>query len=347
MSTIEITDAIRNDAMPLVFVNVFLHQLGVPVPAIPTLLIAGSLAPTYGFAAWLVVVSALACLVADSIWYAAGRAFGYRVLSGLCRLAINPGSCVTSAEGYFGRWGAWTLVIAKFVPGLSLVGPPIAGSLKLPLHAFVMASALGAGLWATAPIALGRALRARVRFVLDAMSGHLSMGVFTALPALGAWLASALWKRHRASARLAMRQTTMDELLSTLASETPPLILDLRGDGSASATAPLPGALRTTIDQLPAAVAHWPKDRAIVIVSARTHGAVAARAAWILTASGYQSARPLEGGHDAWNSASLAMRRRRRARRTAPRQASSPTRPRDTQVTGARNSWPTRARAKR
>ena len=309
MNTTEIADAIRSDAMPLVFVNVFLHQLGVPVPAIPTLLLAGSLAPTYGFAAWLVVVSVLASLVADSIWYAAGRAFGDRVLSGLCRLAINPGSCVTSAEGYFGRWGAWTLVVAKFVPGLSLVGPPIAGSLKLPLHSFVLASALGAGLWAAAPIALGRALRAKVQLAIDAVSGHLFIGMFTALLALGAWLAWVLWKRHRAGARRAVRQTTMDELLSALASETPPLILDLRGNGSASATAPLPGALRTTIDQLPAAVAHWPKERAIVIVSACPRDAIAARAAWILAASGYQSARPLEGGHDAWNNASLAMRR--------------------------------------
>ena len=301
MNTVEITDAIRNNAMPLVFVNVFLHQLGVPVPAIPTLLIAGSLAPSYGFGAWLLVVSVLASLLADSIWYAAGRALGDRVLGVLCRLSINPGSCVASAQGHFDRWGAWTLVVAKFVPGLSLAGPPIAGSLKLSLHSFVMASALGAGLWAAATIVLGWALRARVQLALDAMSGHLAIGLLTTFLVLGAWFAWVLWKRRLATVRSATRHATVDELVSMMASDTPPLILDLRGARPAPATELLPGALRTTIDQLPAAIAHWPKDRSVVTVCACPQGATAERAARILTTSGYESARPLEGGHDAWN----------------------------------------------
>ena len=67
----------------------------------------------------------LASVIADLLWYAAGRAFGYRVLSGLCRLSLNPASCVSATEERFMRWGVWSLVVAKFVPGFSTVAPPI------------------------------------------------------------------------------------------------------------------------------------------------------------------------------------------------------------------------------
>jgi membrane protein DedA with SNARE-associated domain/rhodanese-related sulfurtransferase len=301
MNTTEITDAIRNNAMPLVFVNVFLHQLGVPVPAIPTLLIAGSLASSLGFGASLIAVSVSASLLADSIWYAAGRGLGQRVLSVLCRLSINPGSCVTSAQGRFSRWGAWTLVIAKLVPGLSLVGPPIAGSLRMSVLAFVMASALGGGLWAAVPIVVGWILRAKVQIALDAVSGHLSLGLFTTILALGAWLAWLLWRRRRVDAHSATARVTVDDLESMMASDTPPLVLDLRSALVTPSTEQLPGAFRTTIDQLPAAIAHWPLDRSVVIVCACPQGSTAERAARILTTCGYESARPLEGGHGALN----------------------------------------------
>ncbi|WP_246264483.1 DedA family protein [Aromatoleum toluvorans] len=133
MDLSQITEAIQRDAVWVVFVNVLLQQLGLPVPAVPTLLVAGSLAAGSGQAGAMLVAAVCASVVADWLWYLAGRLFGYRVLSGLCRLSINPASCVTQTEARFVRWGLWSLVVAKFVPGFSTVAPPIAGSLRLSL----------------------------------------------------------------------------------------------------------------------------------------------------------------------------------------------------------------------
>ena len=97
MNINEITAALRADAVWVVFANVLLQQLGLPLPAVPTLLLAGSLAVSYGQAGGLLAAAVVASVIADLLWYGAGRAFGYRVLSGLCRLSLNPGSCVSTA----------------------------------------------------------------------------------------------------------------------------------------------------------------------------------------------------------------------------------------------------------
>ena len=94
MNIADIAGAVERNAVPVVFVNVLLQQLGMPVPAVPTLLLAGSLALAPPMLAKMLLAAVVASVVADWIWYGAGRAFGYRVLSGLCRLSINPASCV-------------------------------------------------------------------------------------------------------------------------------------------------------------------------------------------------------------------------------------------------------------
>ncbi|NMG77625.1 DedA family protein, partial [Aromatoleum diolicum] len=144
MDLSQITEAIQRDAVWVVFANVLLQQLGLPVPAVPTLLVAGSLAASSGQAGTMLVAAVAASVIADWIWYLAGRAFGYRVLSGLCRLSLNPDSCVSQTEARFVRWGVWSLVVAKFIPGFSTVAPPIAGSLRMPLTGFLLAAGAGA-----------------------------------------------------------------------------------------------------------------------------------------------------------------------------------------------------------
>ena len=144
MNIAEIAGAVERNAVPVVFVNVLLEQLGVPVPAVPTLLLAGSLAATPLTLGKVLAAAVLASLVADLVWYVAGRSLGYRVLAGLCYLSINPASCVTQTEARFVRWGLPSLVIAKFIPGFSTVAPPIAGALRLPLPGFLLAAGIGA-----------------------------------------------------------------------------------------------------------------------------------------------------------------------------------------------------------
>ena len=121
----QISQAVQQDAVTVVFVNVLLQQVGLPVPAVPTLLLAGSLAATPGHLGQVLAAAIVASLIADWLWYRAGKFFGYRALAGLCKLSINPASCVSQTEARFIRWGVSSLVVAKFIPGFSTVAPPI------------------------------------------------------------------------------------------------------------------------------------------------------------------------------------------------------------------------------
>src|SRR4029453_13352236 len=106
----------------LVFANVLLQQLGAPVPAFPTLVLAGALSVTGVISApGTLSAAVVASLIADSAWYAAGVRYGRPVLTTLCRVSLSPDSCVRQSEDRLARWGAWALILGKFVPGLSTV----------------------------------------------------------------------------------------------------------------------------------------------------------------------------------------------------------------------------------
>lgn len=301
MDMTQITEAIQRDAVWVVFVNVLLQQLGLPVPALPTLLVAGSLAASSGQAGKMLAASVLASLIADWAWYLAGRAFGYRVLSGLCRLSINPGSCVSAAEERFVRWGVWSLVIAKFVPGFSTVAPPIAGSLRMPLPSFVAAAAFGAAFWAGTAILVGWLLRAEVHTAMGAMSGHGTTAIAAVALGLGLWLGWKLWQKYRFEQLAAIPHITAAELIAALKSDAPPLLLDFRGPALVAEAGPIDGATQAHVDDLPQAVSHWPKHQHIVTLCACPEDATAVRAARALTKLGYTSVRPLKGGYESWS----------------------------------------------
>jgi membrane protein DedA with SNARE-associated domain/rhodanese-related sulfurtransferase len=295
-----ITEAIRQNPVWVIFANVFLQQLGLPVPAVPTLLVAGSLAGSSGQAVPMLAVAVLASVIADWIWYLAGRAFGYRVLSGLCRLSINPGSCVSETEARFVRWGVWSLVIAKFVPGVSIVAPPIAGSLRMSLPSFIAASGIGAAAWAGAAILAGWLLRAEVKTALDLTGSHETAAVAAIALGLCAWLAWKLWQKHRFERLAAIPHNTPGELMAAMRSDAPPLLLDLRGDALIAQKGSIEGATQAHLDDLPKAVNHWPKHGHIVTLCACPEDAAAVRAARSLTKLGYTSVRPLKGGYESW-----------------------------------------------
>ena len=295
-----ITEAIRQNPVWVIFANVLLQQLGLPVPVLPTLLVAGSLAGSPGQAAAMLAPAVLASVIADWAWYLAGRAFGYRVLSGLCRLSINPGSCVSETEARFLRWGVWSLVIAKFVPGFSTVAPPIAGSLRMSLPRFIAAAGLGAAIWAGAAILVGWSMRAEVQTAVDLMSRHETMAITVIALGLCAWLAWKLWQKYRFEQLAAIPHISPAELMAALGSDTPPLLLDFRGDALVTQTGLINGATRAQIDDLPRAVSHWPKHRHIVTLCACPEDATAVRAARSLSKLGYTSVQPLRGGYESW-----------------------------------------------
>ena len=129
MDSTWITPLLQHDSHLLVFANVFLQQLGVPVPSVPTMVLAGSQSTGLPALVGILLAAVLASLLADWIWYQAGRKYGYRVLSLLCKMSINPSSCVNQTEARFTRWGVWSLVFGKFIPGFATVAPPVAGAI--------------------------------------------------------------------------------------------------------------------------------------------------------------------------------------------------------------------------
>src|SRR5262245_7324221 len=104
------------------------EQIGVPLPAVPALLAVGALA-AHGRGNVPLVLGAISAvaLTVDFGWYALGRRRGASVLRKLCRLSLEPDSCVRHAEGIFARHGARGMLAAKFLPGLTTVMPPLAG----------------------------------------------------------------------------------------------------------------------------------------------------------------------------------------------------------------------------
>lgn len=296
----QIRQTLQRDAVWVVFANVLMQQLGLPLPVVPTLLVAGSLLIGAGQGFSLLAAAVVASVIADWAWYLAGRGFGYRVLSGLCRLSINPGSCVTQTEARFLRWGVWSLVVAKFVPGFSTVAPPIAGAMRMPLPSFIAAAGAGAALWAGSALLAGWLLRAQLQQAMAVLAEHGLYLLLAVVALLGLYFGWKLWRRYRFRQLAEMAHIEAEALLQALAGERPPLLLDLRGAAMIAESGPVARAVVADLDSLAAAVAGWPQEAAVVTMCACPQDATAIRAAAALQQMGYRAALPLRGGYQAW-----------------------------------------------
>ena len=133
----------------VVFAWVALDQAGLPLPAVPILLGAGALASAGTLSLPVVVaLAALASVPIDWIWFELGRRRGGRVLNLLCAISLEPDYCVRNTEAMFSRLGVASLLIAKFVPGLQTIAPPMAGMTGMSLGFFLLLDTAGALIWA-------------------------------------------------------------------------------------------------------------------------------------------------------------------------------------------------------
>ena len=168
------------------FVHVLLVQSGLPIPAVPFLVVAGGLAAAGQLDPLLVIAAAVsASVLADYGWYLAGRRIGPRLLARVCSLSLSPGACARRVQAGYGRWGGALLLFAKFIPGVALIAPPMAGVLRMPRHVFLFYSGLGGLLWSGTFVALGFALDVQARRVFALLD---SVGHYTILV-----IATALW----------------------------------------------------------------------------------------------------------------------------------------------------------
>ncbi|MES2949521.1 MAG: VTT domain-containing protein [Pseudomonadota bacterium] len=308
MDSTWITQLLQQDHNLLVFTNVLLQQLGLPVPSVPTMVLAGSQSTGLMALAAMLLAAVLASLLADWIWYQAGRKFGYRVLALLCKMSINPSSCVSQTEARFTKWGVWSLVFGKFIPGFATVAPPVAGALGMPRSSFFMASAVGAGLWAGLALLAGYAFQAQIDSTLAWMGAH---GIHLALIA-AAVVATVIgwkyWKKARFERLAEMPHIELDAFLQILRSPRPPHIIDLRTQSLASETGLIPNAHLTDYDALALSLAGVALDYPIVTICACPQDAGAVHAAQSLQKLGYRNTFPLRGGFEAWKAAQETRR---------------------------------------
>jgi len=213
----------------IVFGNVFVDQIGVPVPAIPTLVVAGGLAATGKLSAIAVfVVAMIGCLVADISWYVAGRYYGNRVMRTLCRISLTPDSCVSQTQERFERWGLNALLIAKFVPGIALLAPPLAGATRIGWLPFLLFNGAGAALWVGVAVVGGMLLGSQIEGLLAYVEQYGTAAALVAAAVVLAYIAFKWWERHRFYAMLRMARISVDELDRLMDLGETPLVVDVR-----------------------------------------------------------------------------------------------------------------------
>ena len=286
----------------LVFATTLVSRLGLPVPAAPFLVVAGAL----GMSGQVSLAGALAAAIVSSVigdgaWFLAGRVYGYRILRLLCRISISPDSCVSQTETFIARWGGASLLAAKFLPGVSVVAPPMAGALGMSLAAFVLFDALAAFVWAVVFLGLGALFRRQIEAVLDALSTMGLTAAIVLVALIAGYVALRAWRRRIFLRSVEMSRISVEELRELIDAGGEPMLIDVRSDaGRAIDTRRIPGARAIELGRIAAAFDELPRDREIVIYCNCPNEASAARAARLLAARGLTHVRPLAGGLDAW-----------------------------------------------
>ena len=215
---------------------------------------------------------------------------------------------MSQSEVRFERWGGSLLIVAKFLPGLSTVAPPLAGAMNLGWASFLFFNTLGTALWAGAAIGAGLLFH---RQIADIFASLEQMGTIAAVLVgglLAAYVAFRYWQRRRLYKVLRNARITVDQLYQLMEAGHEPVVVDVRSP-TARALDPrsIPGALPVDIDQIHTWIGHLPKDGEIILYCTCPNDASAARVAKILIDLGYERVRPLLGGLDAWAEAGYSV----------------------------------------
>lgn len=301
----------------VLWLNTLLHELGVPVPMTPTALVAGARAVTGTLSPLLLIVMIIAGMViGNAAWFAAGRRYGSAVLKLLCRVSISPDTCVARTEGTFGRWGWSALVIGRFLPGVTLVAPPLAGALGMKWSTFLALTVAGSALFGLVVVGAGMLLYEQIDFVLQQLLifGREAVGILIVLLALYiGWR----WWRRRIALAIGVPRIDVQELRALIDAGEPVELIDVRGrNANQLDQRQIPGAVVMHLDEIEAGRFVAARDRQIIVYCSCPNEASAAKAVQLLHKHGYLRARPLRGGLDAW------MASERPDRSAAPAQVS-------------------------
>jgi membrane protein DedA with SNARE-associated domain len=246
---------------------VFVEQLGIPLPSTPLLLAAGALAGTRHLNFFVCLFYAiLGCVVADSIWYQLGRRKGIRILQLLCKISLEPDSCVRRTEGIFSKQGARSLLVAKFIPGLGAVTPPLAGIFHMRPRRFVLFDACGALLWSGAYLGLGYLFSGEIEHIAQDLASLGSRLLIILVGIFGAYIGYKFVVRQRFLRELRIARITVEELKEKIDSGEDLVIVDLRHSVDFEADPEvIPGARHMDAKDLEGKNDQLPRDREVIL----------------------------------------------------------------------------------
>jgi len=264
LSLEQAADFLIRHGYAVLFGWVLLEQMGLPIPAAPLLIAAGALARAGKMnLTFALALALIAVILADLFWYSLGRYRGGRILKLLCRISLEPDSCVRRTENLFVRHGVHSLLVAKFVPGLNTAAPSLAGIFRMPVRRFMIFDFLGALLWVVSVTSLGLIFSDQLKQIALRWSGWL-VAVLA-----GSLAAYVLWKfiqRRRFIRRLRIARITPKELMDKLRAGETISIVDLRQPMDIEAFPQMiPGALRIAMEEIEERHAEIPRDRDVVL----------------------------------------------------------------------------------
>lgn len=286
----------------LLFAAIFFEQLGLPIPALPWLLAAGALgaAGKFSMALGLGIV-VVASAPADALWFYLGRHRGRQVLGFLCRISLEPDSCVRRTQNIYTRYGMRGVLVAKFLPGFGTMVPPLAGMSSVRASRFLFVAAVGSLLYALCFLGLGFLFSNQIQQIgsIIAQVGGSALVLVGGLLAI--YVGYKFWRRQRVLRELRMARITVVELRKKQAAGEPILILDVRSNAELQEDpAVIHGALHLAV----ADVEHWhheiPRNRNVILYCSCPNEVTSARVAQLLRRKGITRVRPLSGGIDAW-----------------------------------------------
>ena len=302
-----VQDILRHGYLWL-FLAALLERIGLPLLVTPLVIAAGAVAGLGDLSLLgIILVTVLASEIGDLIWYELGRNRGPSVLRLLCKISLEPDSCVRRSEDAFARHMTTSLISSKFVPGVGRLAGPVAGMSGMARDQFLLLNGLGSLLWALVFALVGYipARKLPIDLLLEEAAGWFLVLLVVALAA------NVIWKyvqRQRFIRSLRISRMTVDEVKAAIDRGERPFVVDLRHKLEFLVNPrTVSTAIRISPDELSLRHAEIPRDREVVLYCTCPSEATSAKVAMELKKIGITRVRPLMGGLQAWENQGYPM----------------------------------------
>lgn len=292
---------VADHAELLLFLNILFEQAGLPIPAYPSLVVAGTLSQTANgpSAAGIFALAVLACVIADTAWFWAGRRHGAWLMRGVCRISLSPDTCIRKSGHLYRQLGPRLLLVAKFLPGAGALTTLMAGSTGTTLAVFLFYDIAGAAIWIASALMMGIVFEGAVEIMLGLLTTYVLPGILVVLGSFAAFLAWK-WAQRARVVRRSRRvpRLQVDELKAMQSQGQQPILIDVRADGDEAGS--IPGSIRMALNVRPRDLTKLPTDASVIIYCDCPNEISAAYLAERLRALGRRNVYALQGGFSAW-----------------------------------------------